>query len=143
MKNTIALLLPLIVMVHGCVPYAQVQMDLLEQSRRGVVEVHRSLEQKTELIKSYHAQRRRQLDEAFDADVRQRAELTPQWVIDARRAYAAAIDVLHDASDASARAAEIDRRNLAAIDQALQQAIWLQSLQLRWLKLNRQFETSP
>jgi len=143
MRISIALLLTLMVLAQGCAPYAQVQIDLLEQSRRGIVQVHRSLDQKSELIKSFHAQRRRQLDEAFDADVRQRAELTPEWVIDARRTYAAAIDVLHEASSASARAAEIDRRNLAAIDQALQQAIWLQSAQLRWLKLRSPSETSP
>ncbi|MGN6504215.1 MAG: hypothetical protein ACTHM6_01510, partial [Tepidisphaeraceae bacterium] len=45
----------------------------------------------------------------------------PDWIVDARRAYAAAIDAQTQQQLRTQKAAEIDQANLDAIDQALQE----------------------
>ena len=60
--------------------------------------------------------------QAFDEDVRLRAtqeSLDSDWVIDARKAYAAAIDAYAKTQAADERAAVERQRNLQAIDAAL------------------------
>lgn len=123
----------LLVLVGGCAPYAQVQIDLLQHVRTGLHQTRQSLQRKSQLIAEYHQLRRRQLDGAFDADVRARTELESDWVIEHRKAYAAAIDAIGSARTHSELANESDQRNLDAIDAALQRVIWLQSLQTRWI----------
>ncbi len=127
-----------LIIVSGCAPYTQVQIDLLEQTRRGVANVEQSMDEKSQIVQAYHALQRRRLDEAFDEDVRARPALSADWVIEHRRAYAAGVDALSTAKTASDLAADADRRNLAAIDQALERAIWLQTLQLRYTSLGKE-----
>lgn len=114
----------------GCAPYVQVQSDLVTQARRGVALAMQLEASRLETLQALHELRRRQLDEAFDADVLSRAALDPQWVIDARKAYAIGLDLQHQQHHAALRNAEAARINLQAIDQALERLAWLQELQL-------------
>jgi hypothetical protein len=122
----------LLLLFPGCADYTAVQMRLVEQAQRGITLTDESLQLRTQLIEQLHTLQRKRLDEAFDADVRERDELSAEWVIKHRRAYAAGVEALSAQREASRRAAETDRQNLAAVQQALRQLYWLQSLQMRW-----------
>jgi len=128
-------LLVLFALVGGCSPYMRVQMDLVEQARKGVQLAAEAQASHAQVAGELHALQRKRLDDAFDADVRERAEIDADWVIEHRRAYAAGLDALESQTSASAEAQRIARENLIATDQALQQLYWLQSLQLRVLNL--------
>jgi hypothetical protein len=114
----------------GCSQFSQVQLDLLQQSRKGIELTQKSLEEKSQFINAYHAVQRKRIDEAFDEDVRNRADLDADWVIEHRRAYAAALDAIASARAASIDADRVTKENLSAMDQALQRIIWLQTAQL-------------
>ena len=103
----------------GCAEYAAVQADLIAQAERGVDLAGRSLSAKSDLIEAEHAARRARLDRAFDADVRERRDLSPEWVIESRRAYAAAVDALNDRRDVELANDAVDRKNIAAAKDAL------------------------
>jgi hypothetical protein len=128
----IAPFLLLALLTGGCADYTAAQMQLTEQARRGIALTSESIAGKSQLIEQLHALQRRRMDEAFDADVRETGDLSAQWVIEHRRAYAAGLDALATQPEASRQAAETDQRNLSAARQALEQLLWLQSLQLRW-----------
>ncbi|MCS7034254.1 MAG: hypothetical protein NZ561_09700 [Phycisphaerae bacterium] len=115
----------------GCTPYLQIKSDLVYQARQGVQHVRESLEARQQLIEQLQAAQRQRLDQAFDADVRQRASLEAAWVIQARRAYAAAIDALHRQQQESRRAHQRTIDNLAAIESALHQLALLQEIEQR------------
>jgi hypothetical protein len=117
-----------------------VQSQLVEQSSRGVAALEQSLGQKSQIVARYHAAQRERLDDAFDEDVRRRSasQLTSDWVIEHRRAYAVAVDALGAARFASLRADETDRRNAQATRDALERLRWLQSIQLRWVSFGRE-----
>lgn len=123
----------LLVGVAGCAPYVQVQMDLVEQARKGVELAGEAQASHRQVASQLRALQRDRVDEAFDADVRQRSRLDADWVIEHRRAYAAALDALAKQEQASADADRVARENLQATDAALKQLHWLQSLQLRVL----------
>jgi len=62
-------------------------------------------------------------------------DLLPEWVIDARIAYAAALDA-YAKEDAALRESDyVAKRNLEAVDAALSRVQMLQSIQNHWLKL--------
>jgi hypothetical protein len=124
-------LLLCILLLSGCAPYTQVQIQLVEQTRRGLKQVESSLESKSQIVREYHELQRKRLDDAFDADVRQHDPLDPDWVIEHRRAYAAAIDALHSATIASLEADESNHRTIEAMRAALDRLEYLQALQLR------------
>ena len=129
----------------GCASYAQVQSQLVEQTSRGVTALQQSLEVKSQIVAEHHAQRRRQLDDAFDADVQHRdpSKLSAAWVIEHRRAYAAALDALSAARVASVQADEADRRSAKATRDALERLRWLQSLQHRLVSFGRENASEP
>ncbi len=130
----------LIALCAGCAPYVEVQSQLVEQTQRGVAALQQSLEQKSQIVARHHAMQRERLDDAFDADVLQRdaSQLTADWVIEHRRAYAAAVDALSAARFASDHANEVDRRNAKATRDALERLRWLQQVQLRWVSFGRE-----
>lgn len=119
----------------GCAPFTQAQMDLVEQAQRGVARVAATDAAREGAAAELAALRRQRLDEAFDQDVRERAlrdePIDAEWVIEARRAYAAALEIYAKAQSAGERSALERRRTLAAIDAALERVRWLQSIQLR------------
>lgn len=124
----------------GCSPYAQVQIDLLQHVQRGLEQTQQSIEQKSQIIAEYHDLRRRQLDQAFDRDVRSRQPLSPEWVIEHRKAYAATLDLLAAARSQNDLAAEQERRNINAMTEALDRVIWLQSIPAQWIKQTQQVQ---
>jgi hypothetical protein len=99
--------------------------------RRGVAMVAEAQASQELASQELHQLRRQMLDEAFDADVRARGDLSPEWVIEHRKAYAAALEVLDRARQARAASHESVRANLKAIDDALLRLRWLQSLPAR------------
>jgi hypothetical protein len=129
-----ALLLVLPAAMSGCAKWTQTQIALVDQARKGVSLVAQDDAERDGAIEQLAQLRRQRLDQAFDEDVRLRAtqeSLDPDWVIEARRGYAAALDTFAKTQAAGERAAEVRRRNLAAVDAALARLQTLQSLQLK------------
>src|SRR5688500_15727577 len=119
-------------LLAGCAPYTRVQIGLAEQARRGVAMWQQREAERGSVVRAEFAQRRAELARAFDDDVRERpaGELSPQWVIEARKAYAAGLDVIARAESSAVAANETARRNAEATDQALQKLLWLESMEL-------------
>ena len=131
MRFVALLTLPMLV---GCAKWTQTQIALVDQARRGVSLVSQNEADRDGAIAQLAQLRRARLDQAFDDDVRLRAtqeSLDADWVIEARKGYAGALDAFAKTQAAAERAAEIRRRNLAAIDAALARLQTLQSLQLK------------
>lgn len=113
------LFLLLLLSLAGCSTYAGAQLALIDQARAGLALIEQSHHERTALIDAYHAQQRSRLDAAFDADARAQAAPDAAWIIDARRAYAMAIDALHAQRAASLEADRLTRSNLLATREAL------------------------
>ena len=103
----------------GCNRFTDAQARLIEQAQRGLELEKQSAAQRAEFVRSYHQMQRDRLDAAFDADVRQTNLLSRDWVIEHRKAYAAAVDAMHRQQNASEQADATAARNLAAIGAAL------------------------
>src|SRR5438477_13046932 len=80
--------------LSGCVQYAQVQMDLVTQARKGIVLCQKSAQTHEQVIDRLSEIQQSRLDEAFDADVRETKSLTSDWIIQHRKAYTAALLIL-------------------------------------------------
>jgi hypothetical protein len=122
-----------VVLLGGCGPYAGAQIELLAQARKGLATAAEHQASQRQVMSQLATLRRQRLDEAFDGDVVDRANgegLVPQWVIDHRKAYAAALDAYGAERAASDQAARQAQRNLEAIDAALAQLQSLQSIAL-------------
>lgn len=120
----------------GCAPLMDAQSDLVTQARRGI-DVAQSNRASSDTIHAELARLKRQrVDDAFDADVQDRdtaGALTAAWVIAHRAAYAAALEAYAKQDYALTASDETARRNLQAVDAALERLQWLQSIQNRWL----------
>ena len=120
----------------GCSSYTASQAALVQQARKGVaVWASRETARDEEVRKAYDL-KRAALDSAFDADARQRAAsnaggsaLDADWVIEARRGYAAGLSALAQAQSAALAANDAARRDAAATDAALEKLEWLLSIQ--------------
>ena len=131
MKVALFLALPVLA---GCAKWTQTQMALVDQARKGITLVAQNDADRDRAIEQLSKLKRQRLDQAFDEDVRLRAtqeSLDPDWVIEARKAYASAIDVYAKTQATAERASEVRKENLAAIDVALARLQWLQSVQLK------------
>ena len=113
------LALVLLLLLPACADWTAAQLELVRQAERGVVSARRSAEAQSALIAAADEARRLELDAAFDADVRVRGELSAEWVIEARRAYAAGLALLDEQRRHHEQAAEVDRRNALAAEAAL------------------------
>ncbi len=131
--NRLLLFLPLCGFA-GCQTWTQTQIDLVAQARRGIALVAESDVLRNSAINELAKLRRERLDQAFDEDARSRESIDADWVIEARKAYAVALDNYAKSQAADQRAAEDRKRNLAAIDAALERLQWLQSIQLKYTK---------
>lgn len=119
----------------GCTNYTQVQMDLVTQARRGIAVTAQSQQNHSLASAELARMRRQRLDDAFDADVVDRgADLDADWVIEARKAYAAVLDAYAKERAATTQAEAAARRNLRDIDEALARVQSLQSAQLKLSK---------
>lgn len=123
----------LFVLLGGCTPYTDAQLALITQARRGLELVDQAQYERAQLIERYHQLLRQTLDDAFDDDVRERGALDPAWVIEHRRAYAAALDALAAQRIASRDAHAATAANLHAIAQSLDRLESLTSLPSRLL----------
>ncbi|MGE5608347.1 MAG: hypothetical protein ACM359_03770 [Bacillota bacterium] len=121
-------------MLAGGCTYTETQMRLVEQVQRGVELCKQAQSERSQIIAQYQQAQRERLDSAFDADVRQQAELSADWVVEHRRAYTLALDGLARQRAASVEAEGVATRNLKAMEEALQRLLFLQSLQLKLVK---------
>lgn len=128
------LLISVFITCAGCTQYAQVQVNLTEQIRRGAQVSAEALQAQASIVERYHQSRRQELDRAFDEDVREREPLTADWVIEHRRAYAAAVEAMTRQQAEHAAWMETQRANFNSIDEACRQLMALQSLPLGLLK---------
>ncbi|MDB5321018.1 MAG: hypothetical protein JWN40_2649 [Phycisphaerales bacterium] len=129
MRMTWIGLLLIVTATGGCSSYTASQAKLAEQARKGVaVWVSRETARDEEVKRTYTL-KRAALDSAFDADARQRTALDADWVIEARRGYAAGLGALAQAESAALSANEAARRDAAATDAALEKLVWLLSIQ--------------
>jgi hypothetical protein len=103
----------------GCNTFIDAQRQLVEQARRGVELERQSAAQRADFVDKYYQLQRQRLDAAFDADVRETDLLSKDWVIEHRKAYAAAIDAIGFQQSKSAQAQATSAANLAAVDAAL------------------------
>ena len=113
----------------GCQPWTEAQMALTAQARRGIALAVKSDRERDKIEEEIVKLRRQRLDQAFDDDALAREPIDANWVIEARRAYAAALDALAEQRTANERSAEGRRRNLRSIDAALERLGQLQSIQ--------------
>ena len=116
----------------ACAPVLDAQSELITQARRGVALAATAHDQHAQAAQQLAQLRRARIDEAFDADVLEQATLDADWVIEARAAYAAALDAFAKQSAASSAGDAAVRENLQAIDAALERLEWLSSLQRTW-----------
>ena len=123
-------LLGMAVACGGCSSYTASQVQLAEQARKGVaVWSAREAARDDEVRRAFDA-KRKALDDAFDADARQRgAAIDADWVIESRRAYAAGLASIEQQQSAALDANAAARSDAAATDAALVKLLWLLSIQ--------------
>jgi hypothetical protein len=144
-----SLLVVALLALSGCATFTRAEMELVTQARRGIELVAQHDEQRDAAVAELARVRREKLDNAFDEDLRDRATqdaLDPEWVIEARQAYAVAIDAYAKAQAAGERAAAVRKQNLAAVNAALERLQWMQSVRLKldpFNELNQPPEEQP
>lgn len=106
-------------LLAGCTAQEQAQQQLIGGMQSGLKEIATAQQQRQELLDSFYTRRQRDLDDAFDQDVRGRAALDAEWVIEHRRAYLLGCESLWKQQQASALAGEQLQRNLRTIDEGL------------------------
>lgn len=132
MKRLLLLVIPALA---GCADFTRAQLGLVEQTRRGIAMVSQDNTDRDRLSAELAKVRRQRLDEAFDEDVRLRASqesLDPDWVIDARKAYAVALDAYAKRQAADEQASVARTETLSAMDAALDRLQWMLSVQLNF-----------
>lgn len=120
-----------VLLAGGCGQYTEAQMRLAEQARRGMELCRQAYEERGQLVERLYEADRARLDAAFDADVRAREALAADWVIEHRKAYAAALDALQRRTLAGTEAGAAARRNFEAAEAALNRLKAMQAAQLR------------
>lgn len=130
-KATVVVLGLLACVAGGCAAWSDAQMRLAEQIRKAADLCRQAHIERRQIVEEYYRLQQSRLDEAFDADMRARDQLTAEWVLDHRRAYAAAVAAVQQGRNAAAAADAAMRGNLEAIDAAARRLLYLQSLQLR------------
>lgn len=114
-------LLLLVPLATGCAAYTQSKIELTEQVRRGVELTRQATATRQRVIDRLNDLQLERLDTAFDADVRSRPQLEPEWVIDHRKAYAFARDAVVNQRHTLRREQETIETNLNLMDRALQE----------------------
>ncbi len=120
-------------LLPGCRGWIQTRLDLVDQARRGIALGAGDLTDQARVADELTVLRRRLLDQAFDQDARAQATLTPEWVIEARQAYAVGLTALEDQRRSHSSARLVAADNLTAADQALERLRWLDELELHSL----------
>ena len=136
--NSLALAVVCAAGVAGCAPYTDAQLGLVAQAREGISLARDVQREHAGLVDELRAAQRRRLDEAFDRDVHATPDLSAEWVIEARKAYAVGVDALHAQHAANRTAAERADANLAATDAALERLAWLVGLPMTFVRDQRE-----
>lgn len=123
-----------VLIASGCAPQEQAQRALITQMQEGIEQVETWQQERQLLVDGFYSQQRRALDEAFDADVRTAPGLEPEWVIEARVAYAAGLEAVWDARQASSKSAAQAQANLAAVREGLDRLHWMSELRENWAR---------
>jgi hypothetical protein len=118
-------------LITGCQQIAGTQMALLDQARKGVALSQQYAAEQEKLADELARVHNLRLGEALDADLKSAGELTPEKIIAARKAYAIGLEAIARQRQSWREAADLNRRNLAAADRALQQAKSLVESQLK------------
>jgi len=113
----------------GCRAYTGAEIALVDQARKGVATAAEREAAHRELVERLDKEQRQRLDAAFDADVHGEGVITADWVIEARRAYEAAVDAIEKQHAAAVAAGDVAKSNLEAADAALVRLRWLLSVQ--------------
>lgn len=124
-------------LLAGCQQWTGVQRDLVTQADRGVSMVGSSIDQQHTLLLAEQDGRRRRLDKAFIADVRQQVLIDQDWIVEAGLAYGAAIDAMHESRRSLDAGHAADVANLSATRAALGRLDWLLSLQTQGIPNER------
>jgi hypothetical protein len=115
----------------GCADLIAVERSLTEQASHGVELARDAIDERDKLIAAHRAEKRRALDNAFDHDVRDRAEqLDADWVITHRKAYAIGLGVIDAESQSVRERTATDRANLDATTDALRRLRAIQDAKL-------------
>ena len=122
----------LILLCSGCSAWNDAQIGLTTQARRGVVNLVKRSDARQQASLELSKLRRQRLDDAFDQDVRERRAFDADWIIQHRKAYAAGLDAYARQQSAEEAAIQSEKRDLAAIDAALERLLWLQSIQSKF-----------
>lgn len=125
-----SIVMSLLLMCSGCSTYTASQLALATQARKGVAIWSARETSRDDEVKQAYAAKRAALDQAFDADVRQQANPSAEWIIEARKAYAIGLGAIGQSESAALAANDAARRDAAATDAALTQLQWLFSVQL-------------
>ncbi len=119
--------------IGGC-GAAPAALELIAQAQKGLDQARRAQQAQHEQIVAQMESQSVALDDAFDRDVRlveagkitdssgRPVEFDAEWVISARRGYAAARDVLGEQINRQQASHEDDADNLDAADEALEMA---------------------
>jgi hypothetical protein len=129
----------------GCAPFTRAERELVSQAQRGIALIAEHDQERARAVAALATIQRQRLDEAFDEDVQLRAAqetLDPDWVIEARKAYALGLEAFARSQAAAERSAETRRQNLAAVGAALDRLMWMQSVRLK-LDLLKDPEARP
>ena len=103
----------------GCAEYQDAQIQLINQAQKGLALVSQAKVSETARADALDRLQRKGLDDAFDRDVREREELSPDWVIEHRKAYVAGLEAVQAQRSAARAAIEANARNIEAVDAAL------------------------
>src|SRR4051794_37051840 len=117
------------VVAAGCRAYTGAEVALVDQARKGVAMAAEREAAHRELVERLNGEQRQRLDAAFDADVHGEGAITADWVIEARRAYGAAVDAIEKQHAGAVAAGDVATANLVAADAALERLRWMLSVQ--------------
>ena len=111
-------------------------MHLVEQARRGLDLTKATQADHAQLVSQLYQLQQQRLADAFDADVREKKDFSVDWIIEHRKAYAAALSAVQKQQALGAEVNATALRNLGAVDAALQRVLTLQALQLKITSLD-------
>jgi hypothetical protein len=103
----------------GCEAHTRMQTELVAVAREGLGRVEAARQSNADAVRRSLDDQRQRLDRAMEADIRSAAELSPEWVLEATRAYAAGIERYAAAVAAQDRADRSAADNAQAADEAL------------------------
>ncbi len=139
-RSAIFAAIVIVLLVSGCrAPTGT--LELIAVGRKGLTSAEQSRQQHQSQLLKFHKAQLAALDSAFDNDVRlvaagqlktlsdQPVAFDAQWVISARKGYAAARSIMSEQMRSAQAAGAIEKDNIRAADEALEMAAQLTVLQ--------------